>query len=182
MLNGSYKLELWLLHRLLLHATSPQHQHAEFQGLPAYGPVFQITQRPELYFAAFCGLAVLVLDRSRRPSRTTLLIFIGGVTREQLPREGLRNTSLYFALRASYAALRCSNSLYAKDGVYADFAGAKIRPGNFVEPPVDFSGSNPSSTKTKEGAQGPFFCFWRRERDSNPRYAINVYTLSRRAP
>ena len=23
---------------------------------------------------------------------------------------------------------------------------------------------------------------WRRERDSNPRYAINVYTLSRRAP
>ena len=27
---------------------------------------------------------------------------------------------------------------------------------------------------------GPFF--WRRGRDSNPRYAINVYTLSRRAP
>ncbi len=24
--------------------------------------------------------------------------------------------------------------------------------------------------------------FWRRERDSNPRYAINVHTLSRRAP
>ncbi len=26
------------------------------------------------------------------------------------------------------------------------------------------------------------FGIWRRERDSNPRYAINVYTLSRRAP
>ena len=26
------------------------------------------------------------------------------------------------------------------------------------------------------------FTIWRRERDSNPRYAINVYTLSRRAP
>ena len=25
-------------------------------------------------------------------------------------------------------------------------------------------------------------CFWRRERDSNPRNAINAYTLSRRAP
>ena len=25
-------------------------------------------------------------------------------------------------------------------------------------------------------------CFWRRRRDSNPRYAINVYTLSRGAP
>ena len=26
------------------------------------------------------------------------------------------------------------------------------------------------------------FCIWRRGRDSNPRYAINVHTLSRRAP
>ena len=29
---------------------------------------------------------------------------------------------------------------------------------------------------------GAFLFIWRRERDSNPRYAINVYTLSRRAP
>ncbi len=29
---------------------------------------------------------------------------------------------------------------------------------------------------------GAFSFIWRRERDSNPRYAINVYTLSRRAP
>ena len=28
----------------------------------------------------------------------------------------------------------------------------------------------------------PYGLIWRRERDSNPRYAINVYTLSRRAP
>jgi hypothetical protein len=27
-----------------------------------------------------------------------------------------------------------------------------------------------------------YLCKWRRERDSNPRWAINPYTLSRRAP
>ena len=31
-------------------------------------------------------------------------------------------------------------------------------------------------------ARRAFLLIWRRERDSNPRYAINVYTLSRRAP
>ena len=29
---------------------------------------------------------------------------------------------------------------------------------------------------------GPFLFVWRRERDSNPRYGVTVYTLSRRAP
>ena len=33
----------------------------------------------------------------------------------------------------------------------------------------------------EEGPDGPLFFFWRRERDSNPRYAINVYSLSRGA-
>jgi hypothetical protein len=36
---------------------------------------------------------------------------------------------------------------------------------------------------TRDGSPPPHFrSFWRRGRDSNPRYAINVYTLSRRAP
>ena len=39
-----------------------------------------------------------------------------------------------------------------------------------------------SSSDMKMPAQGGHFHIWRRERDSNPRYAINVYTLSRRAP
>ena len=34
---------------------------------------------------------------------------------------------------------------------------------------------------TKKPPPGRFFCIWRRERDSNPRY-VAVYTLSRRAP
>jgi phage-related protein len=34
----------------------------------------------------------------------------------------------------------------------------------------------------KNRHKGGLFYIWRRERDSNPRYAINVYTLSRRAP
>ena len=44
-------------------------------------------------------------------------------------------------------------------------------------------GSNPNFlTANKErGLMAPFF-IWRRERDSNPRYGVTVYTLSRRAP
>ena len=34
----------------------------------------------------------------------------------------------------------------------------------------------------KKTGKSRFLYIWRRERDSNPRYAINVYTLSRRAP
>lgn len=46
-----------------------------------------------------------------------------------------------------------------------------------------YSDSHPSyPSKYKKTAYWRFFCIWRRERDSNPRYAINVYTLSRRAP
>ena len=37
-------------------------------------------------------------------------------------------------------------------------------------------------TPTKKPAQGGLFQLWRRRRDSNPRYAINVYSLSRGAP
>ena len=37
------------------------------------------------------------------------------------------------------------------------------------------------TNKLKRAHKGPFL-IWRRKRDSNPRYAINVYTLSRRAP
>ncbi len=48
--------------------------------------------------------------------------------------------------------------------------------------PVDIEGSNPASSVMKKGSQGPLFHDWRRERDSNPRYGITVYTLSRRAP
>ena len=41
----------------------------------------------------------------------------------------------------------------------------------------------PSPEHTKKATlRAAFFGMWRRERDSNPRYAINVYTLSRRAP
>ena len=36
--------------------------------------------------------------------------------------------------------------------------------------------------RTKKNGLKPVFYAWRRGRDSNPRYAINVYTLSRRAP
>ena len=46
-------------------------------------------------------------------------------------------------------------------------------------------GSRPSVHRTNKKAPactGAFSFVWRRERDSNPRYAINVYTLSRRAP
>ncbi len=35
---------------------------------------------------------------------------------------------------------------------------------------------------TKKGPYGPLLHIWRRGRDSNPRYGITVYTLSRRAP
>ncbi len=35
--------------------------------------------------------------------------------------------------------------------------------------------------ENEKGPDGPLFIFWRRERDSNPRYAINVYSLSRGA-
>jgi hypothetical protein len=53
-----------------------------------------------------------------------------------------------------------------------------------VEPhQLSIEGSNPPAQKSIEkGAQGPFFYGWRRGRDSNPRYGITVYTLSRRAP
>ena len=34
----------------------------------------------------------------------------------------------------------------------------------------------------REAPRGGLSLYWRRGRDSNPRYAINVYTLSRRAP
>ena len=39
--------------------------------------------------------------------------------------------------------------------------------------------SPPDQKKTPQS--GAFFLVWRRERDSNPRYAINVYSLSRGA-
>ena len=39
-----------------------------------------------------------------------------------------------------------------------------------------------SYTNQKAPKRGPSSSNWRRGRDSNPRYAINVYTLSRRAP
>jgi hypothetical protein len=38
-----------------------------------------------------------------------------------------------------------------------------------------------SPPNIKKPQKGPFY-IWRRDRDSNPGYAINVYTLSRRAP
>ena len=43
-------------------------------------------------------------------------------------------------------------------------------------------GSHPISIGHKKTGKSRFLYIWRRERDSNPRYAINVYTLSRRAP
>ena|GEM_PF-3536690 len=44
------------------------------------------------------------------------------------------------------------------------------------------SGSHPLYSGYKKTGKSRFLYIWRRERDSNPRYAINVYTLSRRAP
>jgi hypothetical protein len=38
------------------------------------------------------------------------------------------------------------------------------------------------STNNKKGPLWGLFYCWRRRRDSNPRYAINAYTLSKRAP
>ena len=43
-------------------------------------------------------------------------------------------------------------------------------------------GSNPLLAIHKKGACKPLFYGWRRGRDSNPRYGVTVYTLSRRAP
>jgi hypothetical protein len=45
------------------------------------------------------------------------------------------------------------------------------------------SSTHPHPQTKKRGPQsGPLFFVWRRGRDSNPRYAFGVYTLSRRAP
>ncbi len=43
------------------------------------------------------------------------------------------------------------------------------------------SSSLPLNQTQKNPALAGLFCVWRRERDSNPRYAINVYSLSRGA-
>ena len=42
--------------------------------------------------------------------------------------------------------------------------------------------SHPLSPPHKKSPDKGLFYMWRRERDSNPRYAVSVYTLSRRAP
>ena len=42
--------------------------------------------------------------------------------------------------------------------------------------------SHPRSPNKKGAPWAPFLFGWRRRRDSNPRYAINVYSLSRGAP
>ena len=42
--------------------------------------------------------------------------------------------------------------------------------------------SHPRSPNIKGAHGAPFIFGWRRRRDSNPRYAINVYSLSRGAP
>ena len=50
-----------------------------------------------------------------------------------------------------------------------------------VDPSCLIEGSNSLSTFSLRQAIRPVLKKWRRGRDSNPRYAINVYTLSRRA-
>ena len=46
-----------------------------------------------------------------------------------------------------------------------------------------YSSHHPLRNTNKKGALwAPFLFGWRRRRDSNPRYAINVYSLSRGAP
>ena len=50
---------------------------------------------------------------------------------------------------------------------------------------VETFGSNPAllQAKNKKGPDGPFlFSYWRRGRDSNPRWAFDPYALSRGAP
>ena len=42
--------------------------------------------------------------------------------------------------------------------------------------------SSPPLSMIKKGLAESLFYWWRRRRDSNPRYAINVYSLSRGAP
>jgi hypothetical protein len=51
-------------------------------------------------------------------------------------------------------------------------------------PPIDYRGFAPCfrTIHNEGGRWPPSLWIWRRERDSNPRYAIHVYTLSRRAP
>ena len=53
-----------------------------------------------------------------------------------------------------------------------------------VAPQLVEQGSHPqpSAGKQKWAPLGPIFVYWRRERDSNPRYGITVHSLSRRAP
>ncbi len=45
-----------------------------------------------------------------------------------------------------------------------------------------FESRNVQGQTCKRGHSGPFASIWRRGRDSNPRYGVTVYTLSRRAP
>ena len=71
-------------------------------------------------------------------------------------------------------ALRASPSSTCSRAILPGNRTLLLRNGFFIYPT--------SSSDTKKPRDAGLFCIWRRERDSNPRYAINVYTLSRRAP
>ena len=87
----------------------------------------------------------------------------------QAEREGLQRTSLYPALRARIAA-QCL---------------VQFAPGELVGPrdPLGRKGSLPCRTVTNKNTRQKAGVFiWRRERDSNPRWAFDPYSLSRGAP
>jgi hypothetical protein len=83
-------------------------------------------------------------------------------------REGLFRASMHSTLRASKRSLR-DHSLF------------KFVPTNLSNPRVGLK-YHPTKSLSNERAQSPFIRKWRRERDSNPRWAFDPYALSRGAP
>src|SRR5690606_37425392 len=81
------------------------------------------------------------------------------------PADLSRRPSMAGALRGGSAALRRANR--------QSLPVCRIRGGFLIHRPAKYEGGPP--------AGGPLR-IWRRGRDSNPRYAFGVYTLSRRAP
>jgi hypothetical protein len=87
-------------------------------------------------------------------------------------------------LRCGYGGERGIAGHFPVPGPAGSLRSLKIAPGDFVEPLTDNRGFEPCfrTIHNEGGRWPPSLWIWRRERDSNPRYAIHVYTLSRRAP
>jgi hypothetical protein len=101
-------------------------------------------------------------------ARRSIQLSYGRKRKTWREREGLLRASMHFALRASKRSLR-DHSLF------------KFVPTNLSNPRVGFK-YHPTKSLSNERARSPFIRKWRRERDSNPRWAFDPYALSRGAP